>query len=170
MQAIATARIMSAQDLGSTTGIYQPQLGQQGPPGEAASTVYQQRQQGQIGQFHYLDNLRRSVRRVGQILVELFPKLYDGRRVLRILGPDESLKQVVLNEAYIDPQTGKPTLYDLSTGRYDVVVEAKARLCDAKTGSRCRTHDADASHARGDEQHRRYSGQKYGHSRGKCPG
>ena len=126
VQAIAQARVLAAQDLSSTTGIYQPQLGQQGPPGEAASTVYQQRQQGQIGQLHYLDNLRRSVRRVGQILVELLPKLYDGRRVLRILGPDESLKQVILNETYVDPQTGKPVLYDLKTGRYDVVVSAGA--------------------------------------------
>jgi hypothetical protein len=124
VQAIAQARVLASQDLQSTTGIYAPQLGQQGPPGEAASTVYQQRQQGQMGNLHYLDNLRRSVRRVGQILVELLPKLYDGRRVMRILGPDDSLKQVVLNETYLDPQTGKPVLYDLSTGRYDVVVSA----------------------------------------------
>jgi hypothetical protein len=124
VQAIAQARVLASQDLQSTTGIYAPQLGQQGPPGEAAATVLQQRQQGQMGNFHYLDNLRRSVRRVGQILVELLPKLYDGRRVLRILGADDSLKQVVLNETYIDPQTGKPVLYDLSTGRYDVVVSA----------------------------------------------
>lgn len=124
VQAIAQARVLAAQDLQHTTGIYAPQLGQQGPPGEAAATVLQQRQQGQMGNLHYLDNLRRSVRRVGQILVELLPKLYDGRRVLRILGQDDALKQVRLNEPYMDPQTGKPVLYDFSTGRYDVVVNA----------------------------------------------
>lgn len=124
VQAITQARMMASQDLQSTTGTYAPQLGQQGPPGEAAATVHQQRQQGQLGNFHYLDNLRRSVRRVGQILVELLPKLYEGPRVLRILGPDDQLKQVVLNQPHVDPQTGQPVLYDLSTGRYDVVVSA----------------------------------------------
>jgi hypothetical protein len=124
VQAIAQARLLAAQDLSTTTGIYQPQLGQQGPPGEAASTVYQQRSQGQLGQFHYLDNLRRSVRRVGQILVELIPHLYDGRRALRILGPDDTLRQVIVGASYVDPLSGLPTLYDLTVGRYDVVVSA----------------------------------------------
>jgi hypothetical protein len=124
VQAIAQARLLAAQDLSTTTGIYQPQLGQQGPPGEAASTVYQQRTQGQLGQFHYLDNLRRSVRRVGQILVELIPKLYDGQRALRIIGADDTLKQVIVGASYVDPVSGLPTLYDLTVGRYDVVVSA----------------------------------------------
>jgi hypothetical protein len=110
--------------LSHTTGIYQPQLGQQGPPGEAASAVYQQRQQGQIGQLHYLDNLRRSVRRVGEIVLEIIPRLYDSRRVLRILGPDATLKQVLVGQSYIDPLSGLPTLYDLTVGQYDVTVQA----------------------------------------------
>jgi hypothetical protein len=124
VQAISQARLLAAQDLSHTTGIYQPQLGQQGPPGEAASTVYQQRQQGQVGQFHYLDNLRRSVRRVGEILLEIIPRLYDSRRVLRILGPDETLKQVIVGARYVDPLSGLPTLYDLTVGQYDVIVQA----------------------------------------------
>jgi hypothetical protein len=126
VQAIAQARLLASQDLSTTTGIYPPALGQQGPPGEAAATVHQQRQQTQIGQFHYLDNLRRSVRRVGQILVELIPKLYDGRRTLRIIGSDETMKQVIVGASYIDPLTGLDTLYDLTVGKYDVVIEAKA--------------------------------------------
>jgi hypothetical protein len=124
VQAIAQARLLAAQDLSHTTGIYQPQLGQQGPPGEAASAVYQQRQQGQIGQLHYLDNLRRSVRRVGEIVLEIIPRLYDSRRVLRILGPDATLKQVLVGQSYIDPLSGLPTLYDLTVGQYDVTVQA----------------------------------------------
>lgn len=126
VQAIAQARLLASQDLHTTTGIYSPQLGQQGPPGEAAATVQQQRQQGQMGNLHYLDNLRRSVRRVGQLLVELIPKLYDGQRTLRILGPDDTLKQVIVGASYVDPLTGLPTLYDLQVGTYDVVVSAGA--------------------------------------------
>ena len=124
VQAISQARMLAAQDLQATTGTYAPQLGQQGPPGEAAATVLQQRQQSQVGNLHYLDNLRRSVRRVGQILLELIPWLYDGERVVRIVGADDTLKQVLLNAAHVDPQTGKALLYDLSVGRYDCVVSA----------------------------------------------
>lgn len=125
VQAIAQARLMASQDLQATTGTYAPALGQQGPPGEAAAKAVMERQQSQVGNLHYLDNLRRSVRRVGQILLELIPFLYDTARTVRILGADETLKQVLLNAAYVDPQTGQQLLYDLRVGRYDCVIEAK---------------------------------------------
>jgi Phage P22-like portal protein len=124
VQAISQARLLASQDLQSTTGTYAPALGQQGPPGEAAATVLQQRQQSQIGNLHYLDNLRRSVRRVGHILLEVIPYLYDAPRAIRILGADDQGQQVLLNAAHVDPQSGKPMLYDLSVGRYDALVQA----------------------------------------------
>ena len=43
---------------------------------------------------------------------------------MRILGADESLQQVLLNAASVDPQSGKEMLYDLTVGRYDAVVSA----------------------------------------------
>ena len=124
VQAITQALLIASQNLHSTTGIYPPALGQAGGPQEAAATVGMRQQQSSVGNFHYLDNLRRSVRRVGQILVELYGRLYDRPQVVRILGADKAQQSVLLNTPSTDPQTGQPRLYDLRVGRYDVVVNA----------------------------------------------
>jgi Phage P22-like portal protein len=63
-----------------------------------------------------------AMRRTGLVLVDLIPKIYDTVRTVRILGEDMTDKVVKINQQYVD-EDGKPRLYDLKAGRYDVKIE-----------------------------------------------
>lgn len=137
-QAYLTGMQTAQQELMMASGQYQEQFGQ--PSNAQAGVAIQARQrQGDTATYHFIDNVARAIRYTGRILVDLIPKIYDTRRVLRILGEDGSE-----TFAEIDPQqqhpvateNGQPApsekeregqdvrlIYNPSIGRYDVTVE-----------------------------------------------
>lgn len=115
--AISQARMQSNDDIKATTGIFDASMGNKSQ--ETSGIAIQRRvNQAQTSNFHFIDNLNRSIRHVGKILVDLIPKIYDTERALRIIGEDGSEEVVTVNTIF----EGK-SKYDLSAGKYDVIVE-----------------------------------------------
>lgn len=121
----------SADDIKSVTGIYDASLGAKSNETSGRAIMARQRE-GDVANFHYIDNLSRAIRHAGRILVDLIPKVYSTPRVLRVLGPDgkPSIKKVnqPTEEEVKNPQTGQlekiETIYKLDVGKYDVTVTA----------------------------------------------
>ena len=122
------AKSGASEDIKSTTGQYNASLGQGGNERSAKAIMARQRE-GDVGTYHYGDNLTRGVRHIARQLVDLIPKIYDTRRVARIIGEDGETKM-----ATIDPEQEMPvrqirdaegividTIYNPSVGKYDVV-------------------------------------------------
>ena len=121
VQAITQASMMSADDLKSTTGIYDAALGARSS--ETSGIAIQRRNmQSQTSNFHLMDNLNRSIRHAGRVIVDLIPKIYDAPRTAVIIGEDGEKELVRINQEF--ERKGKPKRYDLGVGKYDVVVEA----------------------------------------------
>lgn len=119
--AITQAIAMSDNDMKATTGIYDPALGQRGPQQSGKAIGLLQNQAG-VANFGYIDNLARSIRHVGRLLVAAEPKVYNQPgRVVRIVKPDQSDEAVTLNRPY-ETKPGVTAFYDLSAGKYDVRV------------------------------------------------
>lgn len=119
VMAITNARVQSSEDLKATTGIYDAALGNRS--NESSGIAIQRRNvQAQTSNFHYIDNLTRSLRHAGRILVDLIPKIYDTPRVQRIIGEDGEEEMIRINEIF--EHKGKPTLFQLGKGKYDVTV------------------------------------------------
>jgi Phage P22-like portal protein len=120
IQAISLAQAQTVDHLKASTGIYDASLGNRS--NETAGIAIQQRQiQGDVANYHFIDNLAASITHEARILVDLIPKIYDRPgRVARIIGEDNSERKVVLNQPY--QEQGIERIYDLNTGRYDVVV------------------------------------------------
>lgn len=76
--------------------------------------------------FKYLQSHSIMLRRVGRVMQEAIPTVYDkSRRVVQILNEDGTQEEKVLNETIIDQQTGRPVVInDLSRGMYEIVCEA----------------------------------------------
>ena len=112
-------------DIQSAIGMYAANVGQ--PSNEKSGRAIMARQrEGDVGTFHYHDNLNRSIRHLGRILLDLYPKIYDTRRVVRLLGEDGETEEAVL-----DPTIGVPVkdeggrkIFNIGLGEYDVDVEA----------------------------------------------
>jgi hypothetical protein len=78
---------------------------------------------GDVGSFPFIDNLTKSITRVGQLVVEAFPKINDTERVARLKFQDETEDYVKLNEQIFDDESGEwITINDLGVAKYDVVV------------------------------------------------
>jgi len=120
-----TALIEQAQsaeeDIKRTTGIFDASLGARS--NETSGVAINQRLlQGDRANYHYGDNMQRSLEYAGRVLIDLIPKVYDNERIIRIMGEDDSEEFVPINQVIMG-QDGMPVmLNDLSAARFDVRV------------------------------------------------
>jgi hypothetical protein len=109
-------------------GIYQPSLGDQSNETSGRALLLRQKQ-AETGNFHYQDNLNRSIRQLGRIIIDMIPKIYDRARVIRILGEDGSPREVQIdpNLPQASANTSNPevdSIYNVGLGQYDVVCDS----------------------------------------------
>lgn len=138
--AVQTALISQQQQAGLdveyTTGIFAPALGN-APQLLSEKSVQSQAEKGDRGAFVISDNLNKSIQYVGDILVDLLPRIVDTPRLVRILGIDGKSEEIEVNketdneaefdkfnQSITDRQTGdKVIVNDLSRGKYSTSVE-----------------------------------------------
>lgn len=112
----------ASDDMKGIIGIYDAGLGARS--NETSGLAIRARQmESDVSTFHFVDNLSRAIRHTGRILVDLIPHIYTGERVVRVLGVEgvKDAKTITLNTPTKLPD-GTEHIYDLSVGKYDVVV------------------------------------------------
>ena len=100
---------------------------------EAQSGVGIQRlkAQGEIATFHFPDNLARALSYEMRVLVDLIPKIYDSKRIVRILGLDGQEQKAHLDpemqQAYAETPSEEAgeveKIFNPLMGRYDVAID-----------------------------------------------
>jgi hypothetical protein len=121
VQAISQFMMFAADDMKSTSGIYDASLGARSNETSGKAIAFRQHQ-GNTANYHFAAALGVALKHCGRILIECIPKIYDQPRVVRIIGEDQSQQVVQINEPHQD-EAGIERLYDFSTGSYDVVVD-----------------------------------------------
>ncbi|HUP81269.1 MAG TPA: portal protein, partial [Pirellula sp.] len=120
VMAITQARMQSAEDLKATTGIYDATLGMRS--NENSGVAIQKRtNQSQTNNFHFIDNLRRARRHAGRIIVDLIPKIYDTARTVRIMGEEDTIEMVKINQE--TEFKGENKFFKFDQGKYDVAID-----------------------------------------------
>jgi hypothetical protein len=122
------AKAGASEDIKATTGQYDASLGLGGNERSGKAILARQRE-GDVGTYHYGDNLTRAVRHVARQLVDLIPKIYDTQRIARIIGEDGETKMVKINPEQQEPvkkivdEQGIviEKIYNPGVGKYDVV-------------------------------------------------
>ena len=109
------------QDLQAVVGIFDPSQLPQGI--QSGKSIQGQQMQADMTNFHYYDNLTRSIRHTGRIILDLIPKIYDRERVMRIIGDDGKPEMVTLNQPGTDENGISKILNDVTVGEYDVVMD-----------------------------------------------
>jgi len=121
---ILQAKIGAAEDVKRTTAQYNASLGDRSNETSGRAIIARQKE-GDVANFHYTDNFARSKRYFGRLLVDLIPKIYDSKRIARIVAEGGETDQVI-----IDPEQQQAVMtisegassYNLNVGRYDVMV------------------------------------------------
>jgi hypothetical protein len=108
-------------DLQAVIGIYDPNQLPQGI--QSGKAIQGQQMQSDMTNMHYYDNLTRSIRQVGRIILDLIPKIYDTERAMRIIGDDGKPEIMTINERKMDEQGIERILNDMSIGEFDVVMD-----------------------------------------------
>lgn len=120
VQAITAAAAEAADDLKSTTGIYDASLGNKSNE-QSGIAIQRRSQQSQSSNFHFIDNLSRSLRHAGRILVAWIPKVYDTPQTVRIISDDGTVDMVQVNQIFQEGSEQKAHM--LEAGKYDVTVD-----------------------------------------------
>ena len=122
----------SSDDMKAVMGMFDPSLGARSNETSGKAIMARQRE-SDTGTFHFIDNLSRSIRHTGRILIDLIPHIYNGDRIIRVLGEDgKEPKNVQLGQKQENDQEQLEQeneneeierIYDLSIGKYDVSVD-----------------------------------------------
>lgn len=116
---------VATTEMSAVTGIYPSSLGAPAQETSGKAIVARQRE-GDTGTFVYIESFGRAIERIGQIIVDLIPHVYDNERSLRVIGDDGKMSKIDINKAIVDPNgDGIATVLmnDLTTGSYQVSVE-----------------------------------------------
>ena len=117
---VMTAAAAINEDLQTVLGIFDPS----NIPGNISGKALNgQQQQIDMNNYHFYDNLTRSIRQTGQIILDLAPHIYNEQRVMRIIGADGQPDLVTINERKQDEMGVLKVLNDVTVGEYDVVMD-----------------------------------------------
>jgi len=108
-------------DLQTVVGIFDPNMMAQG--NMSGKAIRGQQMQIDLSNFHYYDNLTRSIKHTGRIILDLIPKIYDKERVMRIIGVDNQPEMITINERSVDDTGAEKILNDVTVGEYDVYMD-----------------------------------------------
>lgn len=112
------------------SGQWQNQMGMMGNErtGEAIS---QRKQQGDTATFHFQDNFAEGLRYTGKQLIDLIPRVYNTRRVKRILTDDGIEFDLIVDPGYAQAYAAEEDhkgdvirrIFNPSVGVYDVAAD-----------------------------------------------
>ena len=126
---------MNTQDMKDVSGIQDASLGIRSNE-TSGKAIMSRQHEGDIASQTYYDNADSALLEAGDVINQLIPQIYDGTRVVRLIGQDESIKFKRINDP-MDPKS-----IDLGSGKFDVAlttgasyttrrVEAAAAMMDA---------------------------------------
>jgi hypothetical protein len=116
----------SASAMEASVGMFAANLGKKGNATSGRQELAQQRE-GDTANFHFADNLARSIEQLGRVVVDMIPRIYDTPRQARIVGEDGSQDFVQIDPSMqtAAKKNGKKVVaINPTIGAYDVRVKS----------------------------------------------
>lgn len=110
---------VNTQDMKDVTGLHDASLGIKSNETSGRAIMARQRE-GDVASITYYDNGNAAILEAGDVINQLIGQIYDATRIVRIIGEDESVKLVTIN----DPMN--PESPNIGVGKYDVAITTGA--------------------------------------------
>ena len=123
LQSMETAK----QELMLVSGQYEATMGQRSNE-VSGKAIGERQRQGENATYHFIDNLAIAIKFTGKILYDLYPRIYDTNRIIKILGEDGSENDIILNpqaqQAHQEIQKRNEQkaslIFNPNVGKYDI--------------------------------------------------
>lgn len=123
IEAAQTAKLDVQAAMGVTPGMANPLAGTD-QDDRSGKAILEQNRRGDSGAYVFMTNQALSIQALGNVLVDLIPRIYDSTRQIRILDEDGEPQELTINQTVKDEQSLENVIVnDLSKGRYSVVVD-----------------------------------------------
>ena len=121
---------MSAKnDIDHQLGIYEMMQGNTAAAPQTYKATISLDEFGQRKIKSKLADIEAGLTRVAQVAIPLMQQLYTTKKVFRVVNPNNSLSEYVLNQRLVDDKTGEIEIFnDITVGKYDVVCVAGSTL------------------------------------------
>jgi len=112
------------QDITQAGGVFASNLGDN-PRAQSGVAIDALQSRGDVVTVEYYEAMEVAIEHTCRILINAIPKVYDGTRIVRILGEDGMPENVDINRVAVNPETGRPEVVnDISKGRYEISCSA----------------------------------------------
>jgi hypothetical protein len=111
--ALLNESAQNAQDMKDVTGIHDASLGVRSNE-TSGRAIHARQREGDIANMVYHDNGNAAILEAGDVINQLIPQIYDGTRIVRLIGEDQEPTFKKINDPY-DPKS-----INIASGNYDV--------------------------------------------------
>lgn len=125
--AFQTGMDTAFQQLMMTSGQWQNSMGMGGNERTGAA-IGKREQQGETSTYHFADNFEEALVNTGRQILDLIPKIYDTKRIIKIIAEDGTDYELTIDptarDAYLEEQDRNnqavKKIFNPSLGEYDV--------------------------------------------------
>jgi len=116
-------------DIDHALGLYEMMMGNSQAAPQTYKATISIDEFGQRKMKSKLADIEAALTRAGQVAIPLMQQLYTSRKIFRIVQPNNSMSEYVINKKLVDDKTGEiKVINDITIGKYDVIVVAGSTL------------------------------------------
>ena len=116
-------------DIDHALGLYEMMMGNSQAAPQTYKATISIDEFGQRKMKSKLADIEAALTRVAQVAIPLMQQLYTSQKVFRVVQPNNSLNDYVINKKLVDDKTGEiKVMNDITIGKYDVIVVTGSTL------------------------------------------
>ncbi len=116
-------------DIDHALGVYEMMQGNSAAAPQTYKATIALDEFGQRKMKSKLADIEAALVRMGQVAIPLMQQLYKSEKIFRVIQPNNSLSEYVINQKLVDDKTGEIQIFnDITVGKYDVIVVSGSTL------------------------------------------
>ena len=116
-------------DIDHALGLYEMMMGNAQSAPQTYKATISIDEFGQRKMKSKLADVEASLVRIGQVAIPLMQQLYRTQKTFRVIQPNNSINDYVINKKLVDDKTGEIKIFnDITIGKYDIIVVSGSTL------------------------------------------
>ena len=116
-------------DIDHALGLYEMMMGNSQAAPQTYKATISIDEFGQRKMKSKLADVEAALVRAGHVAIPLMQQLYTDKKVFRVIQPNNSMSEYVINKKLVDDKTGEIQIFnDITVGKYDIIVVTGSTL------------------------------------------